>query len=101
MSTDWMMVRQNLAAICKDSSNSKSTYNCFARREAPESPRVDASTDTWHVSQGVNPPPHASRVKGGVQQAHVLKNEIRGREALKFDLPLKALRQYGRPRIRN
>ena len=64
--------------ISKESDDSKRPYNCCARREASSPPQVDASTNTWRVSQGVNPPYFTSRVKVGVQQTHVFEKHEQG-----------------------
>ena len=55
-STTGMTTSQTLAAICKESADSRRPSNYYAMREASAPPRVDVPTDPWRVSQDVNPP---------------------------------------------
>ena len=52
-----MVARRTLVATRKYYANARRPSNLCARREASAPPRVDASTDLWQVSQGVNTPP--------------------------------------------
>ena len=87
-SADGMTASRTLAAIRKESANVRRLSNCCVRREASEPQWVDASTDSWLVSQGVTPP-CARRVKVGVQKAHVSYKHEQGEGGAKMIPPYK------------
>ena len=65
-------------AIHKEFSNVRRLFKFCTIREVSAPPRTYASNDALHFRQGVKPPPCASRIKGGVQQAHFFTNAIMG-----------------------
>ena len=83
MSADKMTARRNLATIPKESANKRGQYNCCTRREASLHPQVDASTDSWRISQGVNPPTVHRGPREGFIRLKFFINTSRGREVLK------------------
>ena len=78
LSADSMTERRTLAAIHKEFSNVRRLFKFCTIREVSAPPRTYASNDALHFRQGVKPPPCASRIKGGVQQAHFFTNAIMG-----------------------
>ena len=83
LSAEGVTARRTLAAIRKESADARRLSSCCARREASAPPRVDASTDHWRVSQGVNPPPVHTGSREGFSRLTFFTNAIRSREALK------------------
>ena len=100
-SADRVAARRTHVAVCRLSANARHLSSFWARREASAPPQVDTSTLPCQFSHGMNPPPRARWVQGGVHDGHVFTRASIVREALKFDLPLDTRRQDGRPLIRD
>ena len=80
---DGMMARRTLTAIRKESADARRPPNYCAMRETSAPPGVDALTDPWRVSQGVNPALVHTGSREGFTRLTFLTNARRGREALK------------------
>ena len=98
-SVNGMTSRRTRVSVCKESAEASRPFRYCARREVSNPLRVDASTVTWRVIQGVKPPPPPAHYgsREGFINVTFFTNANSGMEVLKCALPPNILQQEGIP----